>query len=241
MRYTIFLISILLYNTAVLCQSKNLQGKVIYLMKSDFSKIKNDKISKNPKIKKILEDKNSISYELIFKNSESIFQKIKKLQIKSSSLSSIIASKGIYYTNSMDRDILHQKESFGELFLISYPYQEWEITQEKKQIGNYECYKAICEKQIEGRWGKKQIKIVAWFTHQIPVNFGPKEFSGLPGLILELKDRSITYIASSIQLNIKEKVKIKKTRTGKRISLSDYNKTVKELFYSKRKALRRKN
>lgn len=40
-----------------------------------------------------------------------------------------------------------------------------------------------------------------WFTNQIPVPFGPEDFNGLPGLVLEATNNDQTFIyAESIEL-----------------------------------------
>lgn len=57
----------------------------------------------------------------------------------------------------------------------------WIITEEKKKIGEYICYKATI-KNFRGR------NYEAWFTYDIPVPTGPWKFHGLPGLILEVHD-----------------------------------------------------
>lgn len=55
---------------------------------------------------------------------------------------------------------------------------EWEITDEKKQIGQYSCTKANL-KNLAGT--------SVWFTTDIPVSAGPDIYQGLPGLVLEVE------------------------------------------------------
>ncbi|MDH6252206.1 GLPGLI family protein [Chryseobacterium sp. H1D6B] len=57
---------------------------------------------------------------------------------------------------------------------------KWQLTNEKKKIGNFEVQKAFTE--YSGR------KWTAWFCNEIPLSYGPYVFYGLPGLILELYD-----------------------------------------------------
>ena len=102
------------------------------------------------------------------------------------------------------------------------------------------CYKAITRKEIEGRWGKKILEITAWFTPEISVNFGPKEYNNLPGLILELNENGIVYTASKITLNSKKRLKISKPSSGKKVSIDEYNKISKEMYYKFKKS-RKKN
>ncbi|MDA6072017.1 GLPGLI family protein [Flavobacterium sp. AC] len=72
----------------------------------------------------------------------------------------------------------------------------------------------------------KEVTITAWYTPEIPVNQGPENYWGLPGLILEVNDGRTTILCSKIVLNAKEKVEIKPSKRGKVISQKDYDETV---------------
>lgn len=79
---------------------------------------------------------------------------------------------------------------------------DWEITTESKLIGGHLCYKASVPVKYMARNGKEVTKvIVAWFAPSLPFPYGPKEFDGLPGLILELTEKTTTYLATSIKLD----------------------------------------
>ena len=72
----------------------------------------------------------------------------------------------------------------------------------------------------------KEIIVTAWYTPEIPVNQGPENYWGLPGLILEVNDGRTTILCSRIVLNIKDKAEIKAPTKGKVISQKDYDETV---------------
>ena len=55
----------------------------------------------------------------------------------------------------------------------------------------------------------KEIIVTAWYTPQIPVNQGPGEYWGLPGLILEVSSGRTTILCSKIVINPEEKEEIK--------------------------------
>ena len=74
----------------------------------------------------------------------------------------------------------------------------------------------------------KEIEVTAWYTPQIPVNQGPGEYWGLPGLILEVNADRTTILCSKIILNPLEKEEIKIPSKGKEISREEYNKTIKD-------------
>ena len=72
----------------------------------------------------------------------------------------------------------------------------------------------------------KEIAITAWYTPEIPVNQGPENYWGLPGLILEVNDGKTTILCSKVVLNIKEKAEIKAPTNGKEVSQKVYDETV---------------
>ncbi|GGD89556.1 GLPGLI family protein [Planktosalinus lacus] len=73
----------------------------------------------------------------------------------------------------------------------------------------------------------KEIEIVAWYTPQIPIPQGPGEFSGLPGLILEIQADRTSILCTKIVLNPKE-IEIKKPSKGQKVSQEEYQKIVKD-------------
>jgi len=72
----------------------------------------------------------------------------------------------------------------------------------------------------------KEIVVTAWYAPEIPVNQGPENYWGLPGLILEINDGTTTILCSKIVLNAKEKVEIKPSKKGKVTSQKEYDETV---------------
>ncbi|MEN2489266.1 GLPGLI family protein [Flavobacterium sp. B11] len=72
----------------------------------------------------------------------------------------------------------------------------------------------------------KEIVVTAWYTPEIPINQGPENYWGLPGLILEINDGTTTILCSKIVLNSKDKVEIKPSKKGKVISQKEYDETV---------------
>jgi GLPGLI family protein len=96
----------------------------------------------------------------------------------------------------------------------------WEISKEKKVIGNYVCYKAITKKVTINSKGSFTRDIIAWFTTELPFYFGPKGYGGLPGLILELDDRVIKYTLHSI--NYVNNLKLSKPKDGKLVTKKEF-------------------
>ena len=71
----------------------------------------------------------------------------------------------------------------------------WQITESKRVISNYECRKAIWQKNDSTR-------IYAWYSTEILANAGPEGFCGLPGTILGLatEDGGVIYFAKSVEV-----------------------------------------
>ena len=112
-------------------------------------------------------------------------------------LSKMIFESGIFYQNAPKRYTLNQKESMHQLFLVKDTIKnDWTISYEKKMIGGFKCYKAT----KKCKCGKD---IVAWFTPEIPVPFGPAGYGGAPGLILELSYFKHTLRLKKIKLQNK--------------------------------------
>lgn len=150
---------------------------------------------------------------------------------------------GLLYKNTKEKTRLESTDAFGKLFLISgelEPY-EWEMTSETKQIGKYTCYKAIAKREVtethiaevngerEETEKKKIQTTTAWYTPDIPVNHGPDNFWGLPGLILEVNSGNRIMICTQVVLNPKdEAVSIQIPSKGKQVTSTEYEALMKE-------------
>ncbi|WP_438712837.1 GLPGLI family protein [Aquimarina muelleri] len=121
------------------------------------------------------------------KNLENSFK-----QIKSSLDKDTVTSVNLYF----------QDESrFGQTFIVKSEEIKWELINETKKIGKYNCYKA------------KYKEIIAWYAPEIPLQFGPVGFGGLPGLIIHLEYGGfVDFSVKSLDLNLKKDIVIKNLR-----------------------------
>jgi len=132
-------------------------------------------------------------------------------------LSKMMLGSGIFYQNAPKRYTLNQKESMHQLFLVKDTIKnDWTISYEKKFIGGFKCYKAT----KKCKCGKD---IVAWFTPEIPVPFGPAGYGGAPGLILELTYFKHTYRMKNIKF-LKTPIPITPPNKGKPITIEELKK-----------------
>lgn len=72
----------------------------------------------------------------------------------------------------------------------------------------------------------KEVTITAWYAIDIPVNQGPENYWGLPGLILEVNDGKTSILCSKIVMNAAEKTEIKAPSKGKIVSQKEYDEIV---------------
>ena len=72
----------------------------------------------------------------------------------------------------------------------------------------------------------KTIEVTAWYTPQIPINQGPDDFWGLPGLILEVNADRTTILCTKIVLNPEEKESIDKPEKGEEVTQAEYNEII---------------
>jgi len=177
-------------------------------------------------------------YTLTFNKHESIYKQNEKLDAPSPSSSGIqiriTGGSDIMYKNNKEHRYTNKTEMFGKLFLMkdNLSPKKWELINETKNIGDYICYKAIFKEEVtsqifndksEMEEVTKEIITTAWYTPKIPVNNGPENFNGLPGLILEINDGKLTLICSKIVLNPKEKIEIKEPKKGKVVSQKKFD------------------
>jgi GLPGLI family protein len=73
-----------------------------------------------------------------------------------------------------------------------------------------------------------EVQITAWYTPDIPINQGPENYWGLPGLILEVTDGKTVILCSKIVMNTKDKKEIKAPKKGKEVTQAEYDKIVTE-------------
>ena len=138
----------------------------------------------------------------------------------------------------------------------SLPNLQWKMEGETRVIGGYNCFKATAvrpasktdfrnfrPKKEDAATAKpadatkktsildeldmpKETIITAWYTPEIPVNQGPENYWGLPGLILEVNDGKTVILCSKVVLNPKVKTEIKAATKGKVTSQKEFDEIV---------------
>lgn len=129
----------------------------------------------------------------------------------------------IFYHNLSDNIQLEQFPYWGENIIVENNINEtaWTVTKENKRIHDFLCFKATKSYTTSGD-KPKIVNIEAWFAPEIPFKFGPKNYAGLPGLIIELKENHLTYFVKSINYNPKEKIKIIVPTEGTKMTWEEF-------------------
>ncbi|GAA3780392.1 GLPGLI family protein [Corallibacter vietnamensis] len=191
------------------------------------------------------------TYILTFNKEESVYKEEESLSApQPGGMEVVMVSTGgadILYKNIKEQRFTNQNDVFGKIFLIKDQLEsvEWELGKETKNIGEYTCYKATFTRQEPKVVGgisvngdkdldeekepeMETVTITAWYTPQIPVNNGPGNYYGLPGLILEVNDGSETVICSKIVLNPKNEVEITEPKKGKKVTKEEFDKIMEK-------------
>ncbi|UGS23701.1 GLPGLI family protein [Flavobacterium channae] len=169
-----------------------------------------------------------ISFELKFNNQNSFFYKLSLnkedgYNLAEETLLIMLGFKEVYF--ELKEKLLH--EDYGEFLIKTPSNHNWNISSESKKINNYLCYKATCTESYTARDGKNKERVItAWFCPELPYSYGPLEYNGLPGLILELEKNGNKVVAKSIVLSDK-KISLE-LPNKKRISKEEYNQKIKE-------------
>ncbi|MEP2936772.1 MAG: GLPGLI family protein [Gilvibacter sp.] len=192
-------------------------------------------------------------YTLNFTKDESMYKVVETLDdpnpMAGGGVRVVVAGSGAddsLYKNLKEDRYANKTEVFGKPFLVkdNFRDEEWTLTKESKNIGEYTCFKATMTRTItvstafnsegtdndesaESTEEQEQL-ITAWYTPQIPVQNGPSNYQGLPGLILEVNDGSETILCSKIVMNPKNGVSINEPSKGKVVTSDEYRAIMEE-------------
>ena len=191
--------------TSVFTHSQS--GKITYSVKSYLDPNKEIKSDIKPFIIALYEKVNTLKFELNFNKQQSSFKFVENsmsVDKDDSKTAHLVAAGENVYIDHLKKEEIHQNTD-NILIKDRYEIRNWTITKESKKIDVYLCYKAIYKYDFVDRKGKnKTAEIIAWFAPSLPYNYAPKQYFGLPGLVLELQESNITFYATKIELSKKE-------------------------------------
>lgn len=184
---------------------------------------------------KMNEASKGLTFNLEFNNEQSLFYLNEVMESDKNPMAvsyvNNIVSRGKYYYSKSEDLLLRQEGIYGNNTLvksISSEINDWKLTNESKKIGKYQCYKAIRTKTKVSSTKTHQFTVEAWYCPEIAVNYGPKEFNGLPGLILELKDTHYTFYAQKVMIQHDTVYHIKPLTSKNIITLKEHSKRMKK-------------
>lgn len=182
----IFILHVSLYSVAQVHS-----GKITYERKTNLYKKYKDE-----NMRSWIEEANKIKtdyFELSFNDSLTYFRP-QASELKEDY--SWTTQKNTVYQNLRSNTRVTIKSIWGEpVYLADTLYnRRWKITDSKRNIGGYDCRKAIWEINDSTR-------IYAWYADAINVSTGPESFYGLPGAILGIatEDGGVVYFAKKIE------------------------------------------
>ena len=224
--------------------SQEFQGKAYYMSKLSVDKSWMDNprfASRKAYLNDMIKKNTEKNYILEFNSTESFYSEQEKIDVGEGGGFNWMATYmgnniGKLYKNTQEKVTINETEMMGKFFLITDPIEtkKWKMTGETKKIGQYNCFKATYEKEVQettfsfGSQNQNQspktktVEVVAWFTPDIPVSTGPSWYQGLPGLILEVNDDKTTILCTKIVMNPNDKSKIKRPKRGKVINNVDF-------------------
>lgn len=202
-------------------------------------KVKMHKKNPDKKLSKMLsavvEESKNLEMELLLKSNKSTFKEKESMDVDDKNknlrkLAKVVTGlNSSYYYNLSKKIIVREKEFDGVNYNITSNFGDftWKLLNQKKNINLYECHKAVGTKTYTSRKGNIiTLDIIAWYTPNIPIPLGPKNYVGLPGLILELNEgNNKIYYATVVNLSPKD-FSIIPPKEGEIITEKEYQKRI---------------
>lgn len=194
----------------------------------------------NQYVKQALKQLNDQEYKLSFNANIALYKKEETMSVEvinpvvEAFTRSFSGFRGEVYYDRIKNRIIHKKEYLGQIFLINKKRIHWQLTKDTLKIDGYLCYKAKAIRTIQNSEGLHELDVIAWYTTDIPLPYGPDGYAGLPGLILQLEDNgTLTYV---------QKIKFLKNKTnmisllenGEKITEEKFNAIVKKTFENRK-------
>lgn len=237
------LIRILIVSLLISCSfitAQNFQGIATYKShrKVELQGSKNLNEEQQKQIAAQLREQFQQTYTLTFTKNESLYKREEKLEKPSAPTEGIQIriqqSEELLYKNIKNKSYVKETEILGKPFLIKDKFKDfkWELGSETKTIGNYTCYKAILKDSVttetfsntgEIETITKERVTTAWYTPEIPTSNGPENYTGLPGLILEIQRDKFVLVCSKIVMNPKTKIEILEPTKGKVVTQEEFD------------------
>ncbi len=109
--------------------------------------------------------------------------------------------KQVYFKDFKTNTLVIQVGEKEDVFTVQNDLRKynWQLKDETKKIEKYNCKKAT----TQTKWGE----VVAWYTDEFSIIGAPRDYDGLPGLVVYLENSSATYELKKVNL-LKGKIKL---------------------------------
>ena len=171
------------------------QGSITFERRTNLKKTVGD----NPRVSRFLNDDNKIrkeNFELKFNETSSVFKHIENEDEEDIGMMKYFTQRNTVYQDLDNNGFMVILNSWGQPMYLqdSMSIRLWKVTESKRKVAGYKCYKSIWEMNDSTR-------IYAWFCPDIVPSVGPEGFSGLPGAILGLatEDGGVVYYATEVK------------------------------------------
>ncbi len=128
----------------------------------------------------------------------------------------------ILFKDMENMTMTKQQGIFDKKFLIKDSLQtlDWEITDQTKKFGDFTCTVA------EAMDAQNQ-KVSACYTEEVPINEGPDDYFGLPGLVIEVIKGPVHLNMSELKIT-DENTDLQAPKDGKEVTKKEFEDIVKE-------------
>jgi GLPGLI family protein len=170
------------------------------------------------KVNESIKNAKNVTGILKFNSNESSYSLSKQLEVDNAGINLTYYFAGqdnLFYYHKDLLYLVDTNTTLGKPYKIIRESPNWTVTKETKHIDELLCVKAY-SKTLDDK-----IEAVAWFCPNIPVSYGPAQFYGLPGLIIELQFSKIIFIAEKLVLN-QENVLIKKPEEAPKVTPEEF-------------------
>lgn len=152
---------------------------------------------------------NRFIFDLKINSKGSSFELKNHLSLEEKSLSDDLSFVFAQYYGvvfSVSNSILTPNPLIGNnVFVKTAALNDWELTNETKEIDGHLCYKATRFNVVVRELRTFKHPVIAWYCPEISYNHGPLGYGNLPGLILQLQIRNVVYGALKIDLESDDK------------------------------------
>jgi GLPGLI family protein len=222
-KYTILTLLLFIQVSFISSQEKGILLE--YTVNVHFNEI-DGMISFGGEVQNVIDEESTKTYELLYKNKKSIFYQkdVKTLKdIKASGINLKNYGYDTYrndtlYIDYVKNTFTHKKHfKLDDILLIKdkLPEVKWNLTDETKRIGEFNCKKATAKLE-SGENFEYDEKIVAWYsTDIVRQSISLEKFNGLPGVIVKLKYKHTEYLLNELKIVTSNSIDFAEPSIGK--------------------------